>query len=345
MRRLCLLYIFGLGCFSLVGAVGYFSFLSVEPTHLLPQRAKISLGNIYVGQIVEKDFLLTNPTSRPIDLICWIPSCHCVSARVGVGRIEPHDSIKAFVGSRGDWPLGERGAKLTFQWRFDGDSVVHEDSLRVVFNYVSCAFLPEQRIDFGEVDAASGAITKSIPVANGNIGEKWNDLKIISETNNVSVRLVKNEDSWQIESKLDPHGLPTGYWKTLLKAYSIRDGRNTGEEVDIPIIARIKNVFTVTPPVVQVHGDKLSDRYLFTLTIHSTGAAILKVNVLGGGVNIEDQKIVISDGGATATLSGCLLESTVDEIFVGRIPIQINHDPLGLINVSFVGIPYKAAGS
>jgi hypothetical protein len=312
-----------------------FGFFATSQIHLFSPGARVDLGDVSIGQTSEKAFAIFNYSSKPLMIAGWVPTCHCIQARFPQMLVPPGTSINAYVKTSATTPLGQRAAVIAIQWHFVGDSVVRTDHLVVSAKYVSPFSLSEDRLDFLTVPSSESR-TKNLSVRTGNIGGSWNSLDIASASDRLSVRVQPTPSGFQVQAQIDPRGLPAGVWKSSLRLFTVQNGTRTGEEIDVPVVARIKGPFSVYPSVLQFF-EQPNRALCFTLKIHSSTIAIRKLRVLSDIV--QKPAIEITGNGQDAIVTGFLTKPVGTGIFVGKIPLQINDGPEERLQMSFIGYP------
>jgi hypothetical protein len=303
--------------------------------HIFSPGTRVDLGDVSIGQTAEKTFAIFNHSSKPLMIAGWAPTCHCIQARFPQTLVLPEKSINAYVKTSATTPLGQRAAVIAVHWHFVGDSVMRTDNLVVSAKYVSPFSLSEDRLDFLMVPSSESR-TKSLSVRTGNTGGNWNGLDIAPASDRLSVRVQPTPSGFQVQAQIDPRGLPAGVWKSTLRLFTLQNGTRTGEEIDVPVVARIEGPFSVDPPVLQFF-EQPNRALCFTLKIHSSTVAIRKLRVLGEIV--QKAAIEITGDGKDAIVTGFLTKPVSNGIFVGKIPLQINDDPEGCLQMSFIGYP------
>ena len=302
---------------------------------LFPVGTRVDFGDISIGQTTEKAFAISNHSATAIAIVGWAPTCHCVAARFSQTLVPPGGSISGYVQTSATTPLGKRAVMISIQWHYVGENEVRTDNLVVSARYVSPLLFSEDRLDFANVRYGE-AQKMSLQVAAGNAAGIWDNLEVSSNSDRLSARVAVGPAGFRIESRIDPSGLPGGVWKSTLKVYPLLKGKRTGQEISLPVVARIEGPFSTTPPVLQFfeqHNRGLS----FLLKVHSSTVAIRRLSLLGNV--IQDPKIKISTDGKEATISGSLARPVNKGMFVGKIPFQINDGPEGALDVSFIGYP------
>ena len=309
-------------------------FACSSPFHLFAAGTRVDLGNVSIGQSREETFTISNPSSSPIVIVDWAPTCHCIQARFPDTVIPPRSSLHAYVRTTAVTPLGQRSAAIAIEWHFAGESLLRTDKLVVSSRYVSPLSLSEDRLDFSDV-LWNQEKTDILLARYGNTDEKWNELEVEPDSDRLSARIRSTPAGFQISTHFYSRGLPSGVWKSSLKLFMLENGVKTGQELDVPVLARIKGPFRAYPPVLQLFGHPNSPLF-FTLRIHSQDGLIRELHLLGDVV--QKPAITISNDGKDALITGTLAKPT-NGIFVGRIPLQINTGPLGALAVSFIGYP------
>jgi hypothetical protein len=330
-------------CLLAAGILSYFVYGAFGPAHLFKADTKIDLGNVYVGQVVEKSLLLTNSTSRPMEIMRWALSCHCVQVNISGSDLAPHTAMNAVIGTKASRPLGKKAVAVIIDWRFRGESVVHEDSFRVNFANVSSIFLPTEEIEYGRVNSQAQDSVRTIFVSPGNIDRNWNGLEVVSDSKNLSARVVKDGDEFQIESRLSCQVLPSGSWKSVLRVFPTMDGKRTGEEVDVPAEAQIEGTYSVDPQVILFSAVDSNHPLSFSLAIHSKGPPISRLIFVNGEQTVQDQKIEILKKRNEAVMSGVLAKHSANGLFVGTISIQINDAHPSNLEIPFMSVPRKTS--
>ncbi len=316
--------------FALV-ALGIF-LLSTPRSHLFLPGARIDLGNVSVGQTLEKAFTIVNDSSTPIVINGWAPSCHCVQANFPHSIVPAGKSVEAFVRTSATTPLGRRVARLSIQWHFGGESFVRTDTLVVSAKYVSPLSLSRERLDFGPV-SLNETQTLDLHVRTGNTDQKWNGLWSKNDSNCIATHIEPDPSGFHIQAKLDSRGLTPGIWRTTIRLATLQNGTKTGDEIDVPVIANIEGPFSIKPPVLQFLEQR--NRPLdFTLKVHSSTVPIRKLRFLGNSV--QNPRFVITRDGMDAIVTGTVPKPVGNDTFVGKLPLQINDSPEGAAKISFI---------
>jgi hypothetical protein len=303
--------------------------------HLISSGTWVDLGNVSVGQTTEKQFSIINSSSKAIEILRWTPTCHCMQMRFAQEIVPPHDKADAFVRTTALLPLGSRAAVIAVQWRYVGEQFIRTDNLVARARYVSIVSLSEERLDFGTVQSTEHS-SKWLSLRNGNSGIRWNDLEIASDSKNLSVHLLRGTAGFQILSQLNPLTLSTGIWKSKIRIFPVDNGTRTGDEVDVPIVAKIEGPFWVSPSVIQFSPESVQPLF-FSLKIHSRAGPMSGLKFVGELV--QNPRIMISNGGREAVMTGVLPAPASKGAYVGKIPIQVNNDPAEILQVSFFGFP------
>jgi len=304
-------------------------------SHLIPLGTRLDLGNVGVGQNSVKAFPIYNHSSTPIVIAGWAPTCHCVQAIFPQTIVPPGKSIYAYVKTTATTPLGKRVVVLAIQWHFVGDSLVRTDNLIVSAKYVSPLSLSEERLDFGTVPLSDIRI-KTLYIRPGNGADNWNSLIVTPASDRLSARIQPTSTGFQVQAQINPQGLPAGIWKSSLKFFTLQNGSRTGEEVDVPIVARIQGPYSIYPPFLEFLKYPHCP-LTFTLRVHSSTVPIRKLRFLGSIVQKSNIKII--GDGKDAIVTGSLARPASNELFVGKISLQINDSPDGSLQLSLIGYP------
>jgi hypothetical protein len=303
--------------------------------HLFPLGTRVELGAVRINDTKEKAFSILNQSSKAIVILGWTPTCHCMQARFSEKLIQPGQSVAAYVRTTAIPPLGMRAATIAIEWHFVGETFVRTDNLVASANYVAPLLLSEERLDFGTVPL-NNSQTKILSVWSGNSGGNWNGLAIAPTSDHLATRCQPNGAGFQIQAQINPRGLPTGVWKSTIRLFTLRNGTRTGEEMDVPVVARIEGPFSVQPHVLQFF-EQTNPALHFTLNVHSSTIPMRKLRLLGNAV--KEPKIEITADGRDAVITGTLSKPEHNETFVGKIPLQINDGPDGTLQLSFIGYP------
>jgi hypothetical protein len=306
-----------------------------SPYHLFLPGTRVDLGEIRIGQTGEGTISLFNHWSKPIVIVDWSPTCHCIQAQFPQTSIPSGKSMIASIRTSAVTPLGKRAAVISIRWHFQGESLTRTDNLVVSARYVSPLLLSVDRLDFSLV-LWSETSTKSLFVRDGNMVASWNGLDVTPASDRLSVRVRPSPTGFNISTDFNPRGLPSGVWKSAIKLFTLKNSTRTGEEIDVPIVARIEGPFTACPSVVQFSG-KPGRPASFTLKIHSSTVPIRKLSFLSH--DIEKPIVEITSDGKDAIVTGSLLKPPTKDLFVGKIPLQINDGPEGFLAVPFIGYP------
>jgi hypothetical protein len=300
---------------------------------LFPVGTRVDLGDVSIGQTTEKSFTISNPSTTAIVILGWAPTCHCVAARFPQGSLPPGGSINAYVQTSATTPLGKRAAIIFIRWHFVGDNDVQTDNLVVSARYVSPLLFSEDRLDFSNVGYGE-VQRKDLLVQPGNTAGKWNGLEVSPTSDRLSARVVATPSGFRIDTHFNPTGLPSGAWKGVIRIFPLQDGKRTGQETDLPVVAKIEGPFAPSPPVLQFF-ERRTHGLSFLLKVHSSTVVIRRLRLLGNIV--QDPQVKISSDGKDATVSGSLSQPARGQMFVGKIPLQINDGPEGALDVSFIG--------
>jgi hypothetical protein len=302
-------------------------------SHLLPPGLRLDLGSVPVGQIVERKILVSNPSSNTIDVLRWAPTCHCMRTSFSQLEIPPHQSTCVSFETTGMRPLGARAATIAIQWRYAGEVFTRTDDVLVRAKYVSNISLSQERLDYGAVQLNETPV-QSLDTGIGNGDKTWTSLDVSSDAKQLAIQVTQTSTGLTIRSQLNPQGLPDGVWKSAIKIFPVDNGKRTGEEIDVPVLARIQGPFKVTPAVVKLDG-KPGQPFSFCLKVESQTEPMSELKFLGN--TVQHPQITIHKDGKEAIITGILPQPGGKGVFVGKIPIQINGKAANVIRVSYIG--------
>lgn len=214
--------------------------VEAESKGLEVERGKVNLGEVFLRQIVEHEFVLENRSDQPIVITRIEKSCSCTSVSLDSDVVRPGASVKLGAAVATGGSLGELAVTVNPHWKIEGSKEEHVMSLSINASVVALAVPDPELISFGEVNTDGGERTVDLALKRGPAAQEWNELSVAGGGTGITTDLQRrNENEWNLRVTLDPASWPAGRLQREVIVKFAHNGIDLKTDLRMPIEAKL----------------------------------------------------------------------------------------------------------